>query len=46
MSIVDVCNAMGISEPGYSRMVVYLYHQSVYQLIMFILLTEYHLDSV
>ena len=46
MSIVDVCNAMGISEPEYRCMVVHRYHPSVYQLIMFILLSEHCLDFV
>lgn len=46
LSVLDVCNAMGISEPEYRSMVVHRYHPSVYQLIMFILLTEHHLDSV
>lgn len=46
LSVLDVCNAMGISEPEYSRLVVHQYYPTVFQLIMFVSLAEYPLESL
>ena len=46
LSVLDVCNAMGISEPEYSRLIVHQYYQTVFQLIMFVSLAECPLESL
>lgn len=45
LSVLDVCNAMGISESEYNHMVVHQYYPTVFQLIMFVSLAEYPLES-
>ncbi len=46
LSVLDVCNAMGISEPEYKRMIVHQYYPTVFQLIMFVSLAEHPLESL
>lgn len=46
LSIVDVCNAMGISESEYRHIIYHQYRPTTYQLIMFISATCHSLNSI
>ncbi len=46
MSIVDVCNVMGVSESEYIRLITNKKHPTTYQLIMFICVTCHPLPTI
>ncbi len=46
LSIVDICNAMGITETEYRHLVLGRYHPTVYQIIMLIISTHIPLESI
>ena len=46
LSVIDICNAMGITESEYRHMVYRNRRPTIYQLIMFIIATQHHLEFV
>ena len=46
LSVIDICNAMDLTEMQYHYIVLYNRRPTVYQLIMFISTTRHPLDSI
>ena len=46
LSIIDVCNAMDVSESEYHRIISYNVRPSIYQLIMFMSVARHSLDTI
>lgn len=46
LSIIDVCNVMGVSESEYRNIIYNHTRPTTYQLIMFISVAHHHINSV
>lgn len=46
LSVIDVCNAMNVSESEYRHIVMQNKRPTTYQLIMFLSLARHHLEKL
>ncbi len=46
LSVIEVCNTMGVTESEYRNIIYNHIHPTIYQLVMFISITRHPLESL